>query len=143
MGGGAHAADEHVVVVDVASGAAGLDADALRAAIAKFIDNMVRRMETIEWSGKVAAVDGDEVTVNAGRKVAGRFQLDSRGLPYAGLSLLLHVGLLAATLLKLAPGQTGAPTRTTPTASGPTATTAPIVEEATHHPPSGAWATRS
>ena len=25
-------------------------------------------MEMIEWSGKVAAVDGDEITVNAGRK---------------------------------------------------------------------------
>ncbi len=45
-----------------------IEGKALRAAIAKFIDNMVRRMETIEWSGKVAAVDGDEVTVNAGRK---------------------------------------------------------------------------
>ncbi len=45
-----------------------IEGKALRAAIAKFIDNMVRRMEAIEWSGKVAAVDGDEVTVNAGRK---------------------------------------------------------------------------
>ncbi len=45
-----------------------IEGKALRAAIAKFIDNMVGRMEAIEWSGKVAAVDGDEVTVNAGRK---------------------------------------------------------------------------
>ncbi|MGE5662769.1 MAG: CsgG/HfaB family protein [Deltaproteobacteria bacterium] len=45
-----------------------IEGKALRAAIAKFIDNMVRRLEAIEWSGKVAAVDGDEVTVNAGRK---------------------------------------------------------------------------
>ena len=45
-----------------------IEGKALRAAIAKFIDNMVHRMEAIEWSGKVAAVDGDEVTVNAGRK---------------------------------------------------------------------------
>ena len=29
--------------------------------------------------------------------VAGRFQFDSQSLPYAGLSFLLHVGLLAAT----------------------------------------------
>ena len=45
-----------------------MEGKALRAAIAKFIDNMVRRMEAIEWSGKVAAVDGGEITVNAGRK---------------------------------------------------------------------------
>lgn len=45
-----------------------IEGKALRAAIAKFIDNMVRRLEGIEWSGKVAAVDGDEITVNAGRK---------------------------------------------------------------------------
>lgn len=36
-------------------------------------------------------------TVHAGRAVGGRFRLDSRGLPYHALSLLLHVGLLAAT----------------------------------------------
>ena len=36
-------------------------------------------------------------TVNAGRAVAGRFALDSRGLPYQALSLLLHASLLAAT----------------------------------------------
>lgn len=36
-------------------------------------------------------------TVNAGRAVGGRFRLDSRGLPYHALSLMLHVGLLAAT----------------------------------------------
>lgn len=45
-----------------------IEGKALRAAISKFIDNMVRRMETIQWSGKIAAVDGDEITVNAGRK---------------------------------------------------------------------------
>ncbi|MEO7328555.1 MAG: FHA domain-containing protein, partial [Minicystis sp.] len=38
-------------------------------------------------------------TVNAGRAVAGRFSMDSNSLPYQGLSLLLHVGLLAATAL--------------------------------------------
>jgi hypothetical protein len=38
-------------------------------------------------------------TVNAGRAVAGRFSLDSNSLPYQGLSLLIHVGLLAATAL--------------------------------------------
>jgi curli biogenesis system outer membrane secretion channel CsgG len=45
-----------------------LEGKALRASISKFIDNMIRRLEAIEWSGKVAGVDGEEITVNAGRK---------------------------------------------------------------------------
>ncbi len=45
-----------------------LEGKALRAAISKFIDNLIQRVESIEWSGKVAAVDGEEITVNAGRK---------------------------------------------------------------------------
>jgi curli biogenesis system outer membrane secretion channel CsgG len=45
-----------------------LEGKALRASIAKFIDNLIRRMEAIPWSGKVAAVDADEITINAGRK---------------------------------------------------------------------------
>jgi len=45
-----------------------MEGKALRAAISKFIDNLIQRMEAIEWSGKVAAVDADEITVNAGRK---------------------------------------------------------------------------
>lgn len=68
-------------------------------------------------------------------------QHSGRGLVAGLTAAVVIVGLLAATLLKLAPGQTGATTRMTPTASAPTATTAPIAEEATHHPPSGAWAT--
>jgi hypothetical protein len=36
-------------------------------------------------------------TVKAGRAVGGRFRLDSRGLPYQALSLMIHAGLLAAT----------------------------------------------
>lgn len=45
-----------------------MEGKALRAAISKFIDNLIQRMATMEWSGKVASVDGDEITVNAGRK---------------------------------------------------------------------------
>ena len=45
-----------------------LEGKALRAAISKFIDNLIRQMESLPWSGKVAAVDGDEITINAGRK---------------------------------------------------------------------------
>jgi len=45
-----------------------MEGKALRAAISKFIDNLVQRMETIPWTGKIASVEGGEVTVNAGRK---------------------------------------------------------------------------
>lgn len=45
-----------------------LEGKAFRAAVSKFIDNLIGRMASMEWSGKVASVDGDEVTVNAGRK---------------------------------------------------------------------------
>lgn len=45
-----------------------LEGKALRAAISQFIDNLIRRMEAIPWSGKVAAVDADEITINAGMK---------------------------------------------------------------------------
>ncbi|MGZ8440233.1 MAG: CsgG/HfaB family protein [Candidatus Deferrimicrobiaceae bacterium] len=45
-----------------------MEGKALRAAISKFIDNLIQRVEAIPWSGKVAAVDGDEITVNAGQK---------------------------------------------------------------------------
>jgi len=45
-----------------------MEGKALRAAISRFIDNLIQRVDSIEWSGKVAAVDGEEVTVNAGRK---------------------------------------------------------------------------
>ncbi|MCL1926943.1 MAG: hypothetical protein FWF95_07410 [Syntrophorhabdaceae bacterium] len=45
-----------------------MEGKAFRAAVAKFIDNLIQKMETIEWTGKVASVEGTEVTVNAGRK---------------------------------------------------------------------------
>lgn len=45
-----------------------LEGKALRAAISQFIDNLIRRMEEIPWSGKIAAVDPDEITINAGKK---------------------------------------------------------------------------
>ncbi|MGZ8429109.1 MAG: CsgG/HfaB family protein [Candidatus Deferrimicrobiaceae bacterium] len=45
-----------------------MEGKALRAAISKFIDNLIQRVEAIAWSGKVAAVDGDEITINAGQK---------------------------------------------------------------------------
>jgi curli biogenesis system outer membrane secretion channel CsgG len=42
--------------------------NALRAAIAKFIDNLLQQMTKIEWSGRVAALQDDEVVINAGQK---------------------------------------------------------------------------
>jgi hypothetical protein len=42
-------------------------------------------------------------TGNAGRAVAGRLAVDSRSLPYQGLSLLLHLGLLGATAIFMPP----------------------------------------
>lgn len=45
-----------------------LEGKAFRAAVSKFIDNLIQRMASMEWTGKVAAVDAGEVTINAGRK---------------------------------------------------------------------------
>jgi len=45
-----------------------IEGKALRAAISKFIDNLVGKMATMEWTGKIASVEGGEVTVNAGKK---------------------------------------------------------------------------
>ncbi|MBP2675828.1 MAG: curli polymers formation-like protein [Deltaproteobacteria bacterium] len=45
-----------------------MEGKAFRAAISKFIDNLIQKMESIEWTGKIASVDGGEVTVNAGKK---------------------------------------------------------------------------
>ncbi len=60
-----------------------LEGKALRAAISKFIDNLIRQMESLPWSGKVAAVDGDEITINAGRKtglvIGGRLRVFGEG----------------------------------------------------------------
>lgn len=45
-----------------------LEGKALRAAVSQFIDNLIQRMEAIPWSGKIAAVDGGEIVINAGQK---------------------------------------------------------------------------
>ncbi len=42
-------------------------------------------------------------TVNAGRVVAGHFQVDTQGLLYTGLSLAVHAGLLAAMAFFMPP----------------------------------------
>jgi curli biogenesis system outer membrane secretion channel CsgG len=45
-----------------------MEGKAFRAAVSKFIDNLIAKMASMEWTGKVASVEGGEVTVNAGRK---------------------------------------------------------------------------
>ncbi len=45
-----------------------MEAKAFRAAVSKFIDNLIQKMASIEWTGKIASVEGGEVTVNAGKK---------------------------------------------------------------------------
>lgn len=67
-----------------------------------------------------------------------------KGRLLAGLAAaVVIVGLLAATLLRLAPGRSGFTNRLTPTVAmftpTPTATLAPVAEEPSHQPPSGVW----
>jgi curli biogenesis system outer membrane secretion channel CsgG len=45
-----------------------LGGNALRAAIAQFIDNLLDKMARIEWSGRVADVQEGDVIINAGQK---------------------------------------------------------------------------
>lgn len=45
-----------------------LGGNALRAAIAQFIDNLLDRMAKLEWSGRVADVQDGDVIINAGQK---------------------------------------------------------------------------
>ncbi|KPK88784.1 MAG: hypothetical protein AMJ94_14150 [Deltaproteobacteria bacterium SM23_61] len=46
-----------------------LGQEALRSAITKFMDNLVQKLQTVEWSGAVAMVTGTDVYINAGRDV--------------------------------------------------------------------------
>jgi curli biogenesis system outer membrane secretion channel CsgG len=42
--------------------------NALRAAIAQFIDNLLDQMTKIEWTGRIAAIQDADVIINAGQK---------------------------------------------------------------------------
>jgi len=46
-----------------------LGQEALRSAITKFMDNLVQKLQSVEWSGAVAMVTGTDVYINAGRDV--------------------------------------------------------------------------
>ncbi len=45
-----------------------LGQEALRAAITKFIDNLIQQLQSVEWSGRIAGIQGNRVYVNAGQK---------------------------------------------------------------------------
>jgi len=46
-----------------------LGQEALRSAITKFMDNLVQKLQSVDWSGAVAMVSGTDVYINAGRDV--------------------------------------------------------------------------
>ncbi len=46
-----------------------LGQEALRSAVTKFMDNLVQKLQSMEWSGAVAMVSGTDVYINAGRDV--------------------------------------------------------------------------
>jgi curli biogenesis system outer membrane secretion channel CsgG len=46
-----------------------LGQEALRSAITKFMDNLVQKLENVEWSGAIALVSSPDVYINAGREV--------------------------------------------------------------------------
>jgi len=46
-----------------------LGQEALRSSITKFMDNLVQSLQSVEWSGRIAMVSGNEVYINAGRDV--------------------------------------------------------------------------
>jgi len=46
-----------------------LGQEALRSAITKFMDNLVQKLQNVEWSGAIASVSGNEIYINAGREV--------------------------------------------------------------------------
>ena len=46
-----------------------LGQEALRSAVTKFMDTLVQKLQSVEWSGAVAMVSGSDVYINAGREV--------------------------------------------------------------------------
>lgn len=48
-------------------------------------------------------IEIDVASVNAGRKVSGRFSFDRRGLPFQAMSTALHLGLLGAAAVFMPP----------------------------------------
>lgn len=44
-----------------------LGQEALRSAITKFMDNLVQQLQTVEWTGRIASVSGNDIYINVGR----------------------------------------------------------------------------
>ncbi|MBK8252676.1 MAG: AgmX/PglI C-terminal domain-containing protein [Polyangiaceae bacterium] len=52
---------------------------------------------------EVGGIEIEIASVNAGRKVSGRFSFDRRGLPFQAVSMALHLGLLGAAAVFMPP----------------------------------------
>ena len=52
---------------------------------------------------EIGGIEFEVASVNAGRKVTGRFSLDRRGLPFQALSMALHLGMLGAAAVFMPP----------------------------------------
>jgi curli biogenesis system outer membrane secretion channel CsgG len=46
-----------------------LGQEALRSAITKFMDNLVRQLQNVEWSGRIASITGNDAYINVGKDV--------------------------------------------------------------------------
>ncbi len=45
-----------------------LGQNALRSAITKFVSNLIQQLQSVQWTGRIAVVNGNRVFINAGRK---------------------------------------------------------------------------
>jgi curli biogenesis system outer membrane secretion channel CsgG len=45
-----------------------LGQEALRAAITKFIDNLIQQLQAVQWTGRIAGIQGNRVYINAGQQ---------------------------------------------------------------------------
>jgi hypothetical protein len=52
---------------------------------------------------EIGGIELEIASVNAGRKLSGRFSFDRRGLPFQAMSLALHLGLLGAAAVLMPP----------------------------------------
>lgn len=52
---------------------------------------------------EISGIEFEVASVNAGRKVSGRFSLDRRGLPFQALSMAFHLGMLGAAAVFMPP----------------------------------------
>lgn len=95
--GTATIAGQVVKVADLASaGHAEASAD-----VAGAIELPLRASTKVRF--ELGGIEFEVASVNAGRKVSGRFSLDRRGLPFQAMSMALHLGLLGAAAVFMPP----------------------------------------